>query len=280
LSKKRHAPRPTAFDAYAAIDSHAHLDRRSFGDELPAVAERAFAHGVSGIVAIAAGDDERVFADALRLAEQEPRVRVVAGIHPHVAANACRLWGPLADALGHPAVVGIGELGLDFHYDFSPRPVQVDVMRRQLAMSRERSLPVVLHVREAFEEALRALDAEALSWEGVVHCFSGSWSEAEEYLKRGLHLSLPGIVTFDGSAELRAVAARIPLDRLLVETDSPYLAPVPFRGRRNEPALVAFVVAAVAAARGMSCEELASLTRENTRRLFRWRMEPAGQMRS
>jgi len=158
--------------------------------------------------------------------------------------------------------------------------VQVDVMRRQLAMSRERSLPVVLHVREAFEEALRALDAEALSWEGVVHCFSGSWSEAEEYLKRGLHLSLPGIVTFDGSAELRAVAARIPLDRLLVETDSPYLAPVPFRGRRNEPALVAFVVAAVAAARGMSCEELASLTRENTRRLFRWRMEPAGQMRS
>jgi len=265
MGKKK---RPTEFDAFGAIDSHAHLERGDYAQQVDGVLDRAWNHGISAIVAVAAGKAPAVFAETAALASAHSRIRMIAGIHPHYASAHSTLWAPLTAGLKSEEVVAVGELGLDFHYMNSPRQVQLDVMRRQLDLALELSLPAVLHVREAFEEALEVLDEYGGAVSGVVHCFSGDEAAAAEYLSRGLYLSVPGIVTFPKATALQEALAGIPRDRLLVETDCPYLAPAPFRGRTNEPAYLAFTVAAVAEALGMGPAALAALTAENTRRVF------------
>jgi len=232
--------------------------------------QRAWDHGVSGIVAVAASDDPGIFAETTRLAESSPRIWAAAGIHPHYASHFDVLWPQLVETMGHDRLVAIGEFGLDFHYTFSPREQQMDAMKRQLELGQELNMPIVLHIREAFEEALSVLDSFCRKHDGVVHCFTGSTSQAAEFLSRGFHLSIPGVVTFGRrvSALVEAVES-IPLDRLLAETDSPYLAPMPFRGKRNEPAYVAFIVETLAAIKGTDPAEMAAATRENTKRVFR-----------
>lgn len=265
MGKKK---RPTEFDAMGAIDSHAHLEGGDYAHQVGGVLDRAWDHGVSGIVAVAAGKNPTVYPETTALAESDPRIRMIVGIHPHYASSASELWTPFTQALLSEKVVAIGELGLDFHYTYSPQPVQLDVMRRQLDLALELNLPVVLHIREAQEEALGVLDEYGGSVTGVVHCFSSGADAAAEYLSRGLYLSIPGIVTFPKALELREAIAGIPHTRLLVETDCPYLAPAPFRGKTNEPAYLAFTVAAVAEALDMKPAALAALTAENTRRVF------------
>ncbi len=265
MGKKK---RPTEFDALGAIDSHAHLERRDYANLAEGVLERAWRHGVSAIVAVAAGKNPEVFSETEALAAGDKRIRMIAGIHPHYASAVDRLWTPLTEVLQSPEVVAVGELGLDFHYMNSPQQIQLDVMRRQIDLALDLALPVVLHVREALEEALSVLDEYGESLSGVVHCFSGDEHAAAEYISRGLYLSIPGIVTFPKALALREALAAVPRERLLVETDCPYLAPAPFRGKTNEPAYVAFTVAAVAEAVNMEPAALAALTAENTRRVF------------
>ncbi len=260
---------PSEWSAAGAIDSHAHLEIGTYGEEVDAVLERAWAHDLSGIILVAASDKPEVFLETAKLAATDVRLSMVAGIHPHCARHEESLLPALRAVLGSNDLVAIGEIGLDYHYDFSPREEQQGVFRNQLALAREVELPVVLHLREALADALVILDEMGPLHQGVVHCFTGTSVEAEQFLRRGFHISIPGIVTFGrGAQPLRDALGAIPLERLLVETDSPYLAPHPFRGRRNEPAMVAFVLEEVARCKGISIEEAALATRENTRRVF------------
>jgi TatD DNase family protein len=260
---------PTDWSAARAIDSHAHLERGTYGEELDSVLERAWAHDVSAIILIAASDDPAVFVETAALAATDSRLSMVAGIHPHCARHHKTILPALERVLDHDDLVAIGEIGLDYHYDLSPREEQQLVFRSQLALARKRDLPIVLHLREALDDAVAILDESGPVHRGVVHCFTGTPEEADIFVSRGLHISIPGIVTFGrGAQPIRDAVAAIPLDRLLVETDSPYLSPHPFRGRRNEPAMVAFVLEEVARCKGISVAEAASATRENTRRVF------------
>jgi len=175
----------------------------------------------------------------------------------------------MLDVLADPRVVALGEFGLDFHYMHSPRESQIEAMKMQIEEALDRSLPVVLHLREAHEEALAILDTFGHSWRGVIHCFTGTFSQAKDFLERGFHLSIPGVVTFGARArELEEAVCSIPLDRMLVETDSPYLSPTPFRGKRNEPAHVGFVVDKIAELRSTDPEQIAAATARNTRCIF------------
>ncbi len=260
---------PTEWSAAGAIDSHAHLEAGTYGDELTAVLERAWAHDVSGIVLISASDNPAVFAETAALAATDERLSMVAGIHPHCASHHSTLMPALEKVLGLEDLVAVGEIGLDYHYDFSPREEQRKVFQIQLELAQNRGLPVVLHLREAREDAIAILDAFGEDHQGVIHCFTGSAEEAALFIARGFHISIPGIVTFGRNAQpIRDAVATIPLDRLLVETDSPYLSPLPFRGRRNEPAMLAFVLEEVARCKGITVTEAARATRENTRRVF------------
>jgi len=247
-------------------DSHAHLDDRRFAPDLEEVIGRAREAGVTAILTVAS--NLRAARASIDLAGRFPFIRVAVGIHPHDAAAAPDDYPERLRRLARlPGVAAIGEIGLDYHYDFSPRPVQREVFRVQLELARELDLPVVIHAREADGDILAAL-REAGPGRGVMHCFSGDLAMAEACLDLGYHLSFAGNVTFPKSEELRRVAARVPLDRLLVETDCPYLAPVPKRGRRNEPAFVVHTARALAELRGMTLEELAAQATANARVLF------------
>ncbi|MBM4354787.1 MAG: TatD family deoxyribonuclease [Deltaproteobacteria bacterium] len=260
---------PPDLDAFGAIDSHAHLDSETFGDDLEGVLSRAWNAGIRAILAVAASESPDIYARTTALAARNARVFAALGIHPHNASLAEILEPPLLARLEDPKVVALGEIGLDFHYRFSPEEVQKDVMHRQVGLALDKGLPVILHVREAHAQSLAILDSLSARHRGVVHCFTGGPREAEAYLERGLHISIPGVVTFGARAGELAEAVRIiPEDRLLVESDTPFLAPHPFRGRRNEPALVALVVKCVARLRGTQPEVLAGVTAANTLRLF------------
>ncbi len=260
---------PEDYSAYQAIDSHAHLDPAEFGDELPTIISAAFEHGLAGIISIAADKTPDSFPRIAQVAASHENIWLVAGVHPHYASEMKVLWPQVQALIKDGRLVGLGEFGLDYHYDWSPRRVQQDVMRRQVEESLTRALPAALHIREAYEEALKILDEFGDQFSGVLHCFSAGASQAREFLQRGFHVSIPGIVTFAKAEELREAVQIIPLDRLLVETDTPYLAPVPFRGRRNEPSYVAFVVERLAQLKGVTPERLAEATATNTRSLFK-----------
>jgi TatD DNase family protein len=257
------------------LDSHCHVSAEDFDADREEVLARAWAGGLEGLVAIGSGYGIAGNARAQELAVSDPRIFATAGVHPHEAAELdARGRELLAGWLAHPRVVAVGECGLDYHYMRSPREVQREVLGWQLALARERRLPVSLHVRgedpDAFAEILelwRSVGAGAL--EGVLHCYTGTLDFARRALDLGLEVSFSGILTFKRDRGLREVARALPLDRLLVETDAPLLAPEGLRGRRNEPFHVARVGAALAELHGVSLEAVARATTRNARRLFR-----------
>ncbi len=259
--------------AVMLVDSHCHLDFPDFAAEREAVVARAKAAGVGTMLTIGTHLDQ--FAGVRAIAEGDPAIWCSVGAHPHDAAeHATLLPGQLTALAAHPKVVGIGETGLDFHYDLSPRDIQERVFRAHIAASRETGLPLIIHAREADDEIARILESEHPP-PGVFHCFSSSRELAEAALALGFYVSISGIVTFKNAEDLRAIVRDLPLDRLLVETDSPYLAPVPYRGKRNEPAFVAATAAAVAALKGIAPELLAEATTANFFRLFAKAVPPS-----
>jgi TatD DNase family protein len=253
------------------IDSHCHLDSAEFNDDREAVIERAIAAGVEHMLAIGTGEGPPDLEAGLRLADKYPAFYATVGIHPHDAAKA----GPddfkrLADLLAHPKVLAIGEIGLDYHYDFSPREVQKSVFTRQMEIAALAKKPIVIHTREAWDDTLALIEQH---WAphgigGIMHCFSGGPGEARRALDVGFYLSFGGIVTFPKALAVQEAAKSAPRDRILIETDAPYLAPVPKRGKRNEPALIVHTARKLAELRGESYEELCDTTAENFRRLL------------
>jgi TatD DNase family protein len=253
------------------VDSHAHLDMPEFDADRAEVVRRA---GDAGIVAILCPAD-LTRADSLpavaALAGGAPAVLAAAGVHAHQAKELAP--GHLAEleALARRgAIRAVGEIGLDYHYDFSPVEAQHRALRAQLAVAGKEGLPVILHSRLSGADILAAIAAEGFARGGILHCFTEDWDTARAMLDRGFFISFSGILTFPKAGDLREVAARVPLDRLLVETDSPYLAPVPYRGsgRRNEPAYVVETARVLAALRGLALEALAEATTRNFARLF------------
>jgi TatD DNase family protein len=255
------------------VDSHCHLDFPDFVPEREAVIARAREAGIGTMLTISTRLDE--FPAVRAIAEAHDDIWCSVGAHPHEAADhADRTAEELAALAAHPRVVGIGETGLDFHYDNSPREVQERVFRAHIAASQQSGLPLIVHAREADAEVARVL-AEEGAGAGVLHCFSSGRGLAEAALELGFYISISGIVTFRKAEELRDIVRDVPLDRLLVETDAPYLAPVPYRGKRNEPAYVAATAAAVATLKGIGPDELAATTTDNFFRLFAKARRPA-----
>jgi TatD DNase family protein len=256
------------------VDSHCHLADRAFANDLAEVIDRARSAGVCSALCVLSADDSAEAAQAQRVAEYWPEARFAVGVHPHQAHQFAGRLADLADSVRREIertarLSAVGEIGLDYHYDFSPRDVQRAVFASQVRLARELHLPVVVHAREADADTLSVLRTEGADQvRGVFHCFTGGRALAEAALALGFHVSLSGIVTFPSARELRAVAAMVPLDRLLVETDSPYLAPVPFRGRRNEPAWVVQVVGALAGIRGVPAREIGDAAARNFATLF------------
>ena len=248
-------------------DSHAHIDDERFDADREEVVARALAAGVSLIVNI--GADMASSARSVALAEKYPGIYAAVGMHPHDSREMHEVdYRQLEQWTTHPKVVAIGEIGLDYHYDLSPRPVQKDVFLRQLDLARKTGKPFIIHEREAHADMLDIIRHAASGLNGVFHCFSGSVETAREYLKMGFYISVAGPVTFPKSVKTKEVAKAVPLDRLLVETDSPYLTPQPFRGKRNESAHVRLVAEEIANLRDISLAELAEATTANVRRLF------------
>jgi TatD DNase family protein len=253
------------------IDTHAHLDDSRFADDLPAVLARAADAGVGRVLTI--GIDRATSAAALELARRFPaQLAAAVGIQPnHAAETAEGDWEEIVQLAADPRVVAVGETGLDRYWDRAPFPLQEEFFARHLELARESGKPVVIHCREAEADTVRVLRAAFDRHgpvRGVMHSFSGDAETARACLALGLHLSFAGMATYKNADALRAVARDVPADRLLVETDSPYLAPVPVRGRRNEPAFVAHTAARLADVRGVSLADLAEQTTRNARQLF------------
>jgi TatD DNase family protein len=253
------------------LDSHCHLAGPEFADDLSAVVDRAGAAGVDTVLCILEAEDNAEVQRAAAIRSAWPSARFATGIHPH---HAGKFAGDLEvarrtveAALGSANACAVGEIGLDYHYDFSPRVAQQDVFRLQLRLAVELQHPVIIHTREATEDTFGIL-REAKAARGVFHCFTGDAQMAREALDLGFYLSFAGIVTFPKADELREVARMTPLDRILSETDAPYLAPVPYRGKRNEPAYVARVVETLANLHGVSPEAIAAQVETNFAALF------------
>lgn len=248
-------------------DSHCHLDDERFNEDREQVIERALAAGVTRMLAVGTGHGPPDLEAGIRLAEAFPFIWATAGVHPHDAAKAKPgTFERLREVLRHPKVVALGEIGLDYHYNFSPQEVQREVFRRQLLLAAESGKPVVIHTREAWPDTLAML-REHWRGEGIMHCFSGGTEEARRVLDLGFHLSFGGILTFPKAQNIRDAARMTPEDRLLVETDAPYLAPVPHRGKRNEPAFLPETVRALAEVRGEDVERVADAATRNFERL-------------
>ncbi|CAD7335718.1 TatD family deoxyribonuclease [Sphingomonadales bacterium 56] len=252
------------------IDSHCHLNYKGLIEDQQNVLERARAAGIDLMLNIATRESE--WDAVLATAEQQPDVYATVGIHPHEADEHPHIdTAKLIERAAHPLVVGIGETGLDYCYDHSDRARQQGSFRAHIAASRATGLPLIVHTRDAEEDTLAILREEMGqgTYPGVIHCFTASGAFADAALDLGFYISISGIVTFKSAKDLQETAARLPLDRLLVETDSPFLAPVPHRGKPCEPAFVADTARFLANLRGQSVEELASATSANFRTLFR-----------
>jgi TatD DNase family protein len=252
------------------VDSHCHIDMPAFDEDREAVLRRAREAGVAAMLVVGCADAEAGHRRALRVAG-DLGLPASAGVHPHDAKIMTDTLEEELRTLGREGrLVAVGEIGLDFHYDHSPRDVQRDVFRRQVRLARDLGLPVIVHTREADLETAALLEDEgAGEVGGVIHCFTGGHELADRALALGFHLSFSGIVAFPRAQVIPEVASKVPLDRLLVETDAPYLAPPPHRGQRNEPAFVVEVVRKVAALRGEGVEAVGASALQNFRRLFR-----------
>ncbi|MDQ5845851.1 MAG: TatD family hydrolase [Acidobacteriota bacterium] len=255
------------------VDSHAHIDGPEFDADRDEVIQRARDAGVSTILNVGTGDPHTgAFERAVELAEKHDGIYAAVGVHPHDA----RVYDDAAEkkirslADGSSRVIAWGEIGLDFHYDNSPRDVQMEVFTRQLRAARDLRLPVIIHTREAEHETIEILRAE---WQesglpGIMHCFSGSSELAQDALELGFLISFSGIITFKKADALKDISRQIPLDKLLIETDCPYLTPVPYRGKRNEPAYVVEVARCLAELREVTLEEIEQITERNFSAVF------------
>jgi TatD DNase family protein len=249
------------------IDSHCHLDDAKFDEDREQVIERALAAGVETMMAIGTGDGPADLETAVRLADRYAFIYATIGVHPHDASKATTgTFAQLRHLALHPKVLAIGEIGLDYHYDFSPREVQRSVFEQQLEIAVESRKPIVIHTREAWADTLAIL-RQRWNGSGIMHCFTGDALQAREALDLGFHLSYGGVLTFPKAEGVREAARITPDDRLLVETDCPYLAPVPHRGKRNEPAFMVETVRRLAEVRGASLEAIAEITTRNFERL-------------
>jgi TatD DNase family protein len=257
------------------IDSHCHVDSEQFDSDREAVIARAIAAGVSTMLAIGTGEGPPHLDAAIQLADKHEAFLATVGVHPHSANRVTPETYPELNRLArHPKVVAIGEIGLDYHYDFSPREEQQDVFIKHLHLAKELRLPIIIHTREAWRDTVDILKEH---WDnslgGIFHCFSEGVAEAEEGLAMNFHFGLGGVLTFPKAEKLREAASFIPLDRILLETDAPYLAPIPYRGKRNEPSYVIDTAKRLAALRGLTLQELDELTSQNFRRLFSAKLE-------
>lgn len=257
------------------IDSHAHLDTSNYDADRADVIARARAAGVEIMLEIAGSDiGKGSLGPGLKLAEEHEFIYAAIGLHPHEAS----LYGDaleqtLLECSRHPKVIGWGEIGLDYYYDHSPRDVQQQVFRRQLELAIERRLPVIIHTRDAEEDTIAILretwaEAGGTKIGGIIHCFTGTQLLADEALALGFHISFSGVVTFKTAEQLRNVAQSVPMERLLIETDCPFLAPIPYRGKRNEPAFVIETARKLSELKAVSLEEIARTTSDNFRQLF------------
>lgn len=250
------------------VDVHAHLNDPAFKDDWEEALRRAFAAGVEEI--IVAGYDLSSSEKAVAMALAFPGVYATVGVHPHEAAKAPEDYLEQLQTLARsPVVVAIGEIGLDYHYNFSVPEVQQEVFRQQLDLAKKLGLPVVVHDREAHADTLRLLEEASSLPGGIMHCYSGSLPMAERFIRLGLGFSFGGPLTFTNAHRVREVAAGLPRDRVMLETDCPYLTPVPHRGKRNEPAYLPLAAEALAGIWGMTAAEVGELTTANARRTFR-----------
>ena len=252
------------------VDSHCHLDNEQFKEDRQAVIERALTAGVDRMLVIGTGDGPPDLEVAIRLADRYQALYATVGVHPHDASKARReTYQQLEELLRHPKVLALGEIGLDYHYDFSPREVQRDVFVEQMRIASVARKPIVIHTREAWEDTLTLSENHwsPTGLPGIMHCFSGGPAEAERCVALGFYVSFGGILTFPKALEVQEAARTVPLDRILVETDAPYLAPVPKRGKRNEPAFVVETARKLASLRGTTLEEIAAATTRNFERL-------------
>jgi TatD DNase family protein len=252
------------------VDSHCHLDNEQFDVDRDEVIARAVDAGVATMVAIGTADGPPDLEAGVRLAERYAPILATVGVHPHDAAKADDgVYARLAELLRHPKVIALGEIGLDYHNDFSPRDVQQAVFVEQMRVARDASKPIVIHTREAWDDTLALLEQHwaPSGLPGIMHCFSGGPAEAARCLQMGFYLSFGGIVTFPKATEIQEAARSTPAERILVETDAPYLAPVPRRGKRNEPAFVVETARKLAALRGEALDEIARVSSANFCRL-------------
>ena len=262
------------------IDSHCHLDHEKFAGDLDGVLKRASDTGIKCILCIGTGDGPPQLDCAIRLAEQHEQIVATVGVHPHEAAQVTPETYPELRRLGaHPKVVAYGEIGLDYHYDHSPRDVQRTVFIEQLKIARDLKLPITLHIREAWDDVMSIL-ADHWTGPGIVHCFSGDAAQAQQALDRGFHLGFGGVITFKTGENVREAAKITPDNRLLIETDAPFLAPIPYRGKRNEPAMMIETLKKVAEVRGTTPEAIAELTTANFERLCSTRYTGVSHMES
>jgi TatD DNase family protein len=258
------------------FDSHAHLDGERFKDDLEATLLRAAEAGITDIVCVGASDGFDSNTDALALVDREgariasPALHATVGIHPHDARIAdADCLAKVRALAGHEKVVGVGETGLDYHYDHSPRQVQREVFSAFVRMANDAKLPLVIHTREAEDDTMAILEAErAPTTGGVIHCFTSTERLARFAVEIGFYVSFSGVITFKSSDSLRAIAKGLPKDRVLIETDCPFLTPVPHRGKRNEPAFVAYTAAMIAELWGEPVDAVKQITGENAARLF------------
>jgi TatD DNase family protein len=249
------------------IDSHCHLDDPKFDLDRAETIQRALDAGVTRMMAIGTGNGPPDLETAIRLAEQHPFIYATIGVHPHDASKASEeTWTRLSQLAAHPKVLAIGEIGLDYHYDFSPRPVQQEVFARQLESATSAGKPIVIHTREAWDDTLALIRTHGHAG-GIMHCFTGDAAQARQALDLGFHLSFGGVLTFPKADALREAARLAPDDRILLETDCPYLAPVPHRGKRNEPAFMVETARRLAEVRGVTAEHIAAVTTANFERL-------------
>ncbi|MBT8347283.1 MAG: TatD family hydrolase [Desulfofustis sp.] len=269
MSRKK-PPLPSLPDDFCLIDSHCHLDMADYQSDLDQVIDRAARHNVKGIVTI--GIDLSSSQDAVAIAKRWKAVRATVGFHPHDADKASqKALAQLVDLVekNTEAVVGWGEIGLDYVKKYSPPETQRSVFRKQLRIARELKLPVIIHDRDAHEDCLRIVREEGpFEQGGIMHCFSGDLNFARRVMANNFHISIPGIVTYNKADEMQDVASHVPIERLLVETDGPFLAPVPYRGKRNEPLYTLFTAARIAELRGIELGELARQTTENCQWIF------------
>jgi len=251
------------------FDTHAHLNADQFNDDVEDVINRAMDNGVTKIVVV--GFDRPTIVRAMELVDKYPQIYGCIGWHPVDAIDCTEedlQW--IEELSRHPKVVALGEMGLDYYWDKSPKEVQKDLFRQQIRLAKKLKMPIVIHNREATEDVVTILkEEEAGEVGGIMHCFSGSVETAMECIKMNFYISLGGPVTFKNAKRPKEVAKAVPLDRLLIETDCPYLAPHPYRGKRNEPAYVKLVAEEIAAIKGISFEELAEITTKNAKRVFK-----------